>query len=567
MAHRRPRLVLAAATVVLLAVLGAFAVAIVRAQEAERQDARERFLERAEVSAALTESLFASTSSQTAERYSEQFGDRAVEREKLERVVRRGEGGTQFVLVTDDEGAVLGSTTDDPALSARVANAPAVVRAQEGASYMLSDYLPGIGANGSAAIVYSIAFDTAYGRRVFVSAFGGPLISTFLGGYLARIPGAQSTNAYIVDSAGLVVGSPVRDQAPGEPVEEDGVLAALRDADRQGEIGNRHFAAVPVSGSSWKVALTIDERDLYTGISSTIEWLILLGLAIAGGVAMLALHRTTRAAVEVDRANARLESTNSELARSNLELQRSNAELEQFASVASHDLQEPLRKVQTFGDQIESRFGDEVPDEALDYLRRMRRAAARMSILIEDLLRFSRVTTRAQPAERVDLGRVAHEVLSDLETAVAEAHADVRIGELPAVEADPSQMRQLLQNLIANGIKFSRPGVAPVIEVRPVPAAPGFIAFEVADNGIGIEPEYAERIFRVFERLHPRDVYEGTGIGLALCRKIAERHGGTVEVSSTPGEGATFRVALPAADREGRDRHEPAGMTSAGAHA
>ena len=540
---------MSAATVVLLGVLAAFAIALLSNQSGEREDARGRFLERAQVSAALTESLFASTTPTAAAQLAEDFGGK-IDEDRLRRQVEENQS-TLFSVITDDQGKVLGTSTDDRAAAARVANSPAVVKVQEGADYMLSDYVPDIGPNGSSALVFAVAYDaTDQSRRVQASVFGGPIISQFLGGTLARIPGARTTQAYILDSTGLVVASPVRDQAIGERVEEAGLITAL-EGGREGGYGDRHYASAPLSGSTWRVVLTTTNEDLYTGISSWVEWLILICLAVAGAVALLALYRMTTAAVEVDRANTRLEAANSELARSNLELQRSNAELEQFASVASHDLQEPLRKVQTFGDQLERRFADDIPEEGLDYLRRMRRAAGRMSILIEDLLRFSRVTTRALPPERVDLGRVAHEVVGDLETSIHDAHADVRIGTLPVIEADPSQMRQLLQNLIANGIKFSRSGVAPEVELRSAQAATGMVAFEVTDNGIGIEPEYTERIFRVFERLHPRDVYEGTGIGLALCRKIAERHGGTVEVTSEPGRGSTFRVELAAASPTG----------------
>jgi light-regulated signal transduction histidine kinase (bacteriophytochrome) len=248
----------------------------------------------------------------------------------------------------------------------------------------------------------------------------------------------------------------------------------------------------------------------------------------------------------VQSANAKLERANQDLAHSNLELKRSNAELEQFASVASHDLQEPLRKVQTFGDQLERRYGDQIPDEAVDYLHRMRRAANRMSTLIEDLLRFSRVTTHARPPQPVDLSRVAREVTSDLEAPLQETQGVVEIDGLPTVEADPLQMRQLLQNLIANGIKFHRPGLPPLVRLqRAQSPGVGLVAFTVQDNGIGFEPEYEERIFKVFERLHPRDVYQGTGIGLAMCRKIVERHGGSIVAAGRPGEGSTFTVTLP----------------------
>jgi signal transduction histidine kinase len=156
------------------------------------------------------------------------------------------------------------------------------------------------------------------------------------------------------------------------------------------------------------------------------------------------------------------------------------------------------------------------------------------------------VTTRALPPEPVELERIAREVLVDLEGTIEQTHGTVEISSLPTIEADPLQMRQLLQNLIGNGLKFHRPGEPPRVTVRSIGAPrPGTVAFTVTDNGIGIEPEYRERIFRVFERLHPRDVYAGTGIGLALCRKIVERHGGTITAEDGPGDGTSFVVVLP----------------------
>jgi len=277
-------------------------------------------------------------------------------------------------------------------------------------------------------------------------------------------------------------------------------------------------------------------------------------LALVGVAAIFMLVRMVRAADEVGDAYARLERTHAELEHSNVELRRSNAELEQFASVASHDLQEPLRKVQTFGDKLEQHFGDQIPGEAHDYLRRMRRAASRMSALIEDLLRFSRVTTHATPPRTVDLAKVAREVTSDLDAVIQDTHGRVEVGSMPTLEADPLQMRQLLQNLIGNALKFHRPGVAPHVRVASVPGAPaGNVSFAVSDEGIGFDEQYADRIFRVFERLHARDIYEGTGIGLALCRKIVERHGGEIRAAGRPDQGATFTVTLPVSQPEPPD--------------
>jgi signal transduction histidine kinase len=231
------------------------------------------------------------------------------------------------------------------------------------------------------------------------------------------------------------------------------------------------------------------------------------------------------------------------------ELARSNTELEQFAYVASHDLQEPLRKVRAFGDRLAGMCGERLTEKERDYLARMQSAAERMSALINDLLQLSRVTTRGRPFEPVDLGSVVADVLADLELRVQELGAEVVVGDLPAIDADPVQMRELLQNLISNALKFHKPDVPPRVEVRTEvrdDAANGRLCeLRVSDNGIGFDMEYIDRIFVVFQRLHSRGDYPGTGIGLAVCKKIAQRHGGDIAAVSEPGKGATFVVTLP----------------------
>ncbi len=227
------------------------------------------------------------------------------------------------------------------------------------------------------------------------------------------------------------------------------------------------------------------------------------------------------------------------------ELERSNAELRSFASVASHDLQEPLRKLSTFAQRLDDRCRDQLDERSQDYLERMLDATHRMQGLISDLLAFSRVTTGASPFEEVDLNEIVRTVLIDLEVAVEESRAEVVCDRLPVVEADPAQMRQLVLNLLSNAIKFRREGVAPRIEVGLSKTEPGWVGFEVRDNGIGIEEEYRERIFEIFQRLHGRNSYPGTGMGLAICRKIVDRHGGRIEAQGASGGGASFRVRLP----------------------
>ena len=234
-------------------------------------------------------------------------------------------------------------------------------------------------------------------------------------------------------------------------------------------------------------------------------------------------------------------------------LERSNTELQDFASVASHDLQEPLRKVQAFGDRLKASSGDALDAKGRDYLERMQDAAGRMQTLINDLLSFSRVATKAQPFASVNLRSVTDEVLSDLETLIRKTGARVEVGELGTIDADPMQMRQLLQNLVGNALKFNRSGVPPVVKISgelcdgsaEADGADTKYCLTVEDNGIGFDEKYVDRIFKIFQRLHSRAEYEGTGIGLAVCRKIVERHGGAITAQSDAESGATFTVALP----------------------
>ena len=250
------------------------------------------------------------------------------------------------------------------------------------------------------------------------------------------------------------------------------------------------------------------------------------------------------------------------------QLRRSNLELQEFASVASHDLQEPLRKIQAFGDRLKSKCAEGLGENGRDYLERMQDAARRMQILLHDLLTLSRVTSKAQPFEPVDLKKVVEDVVSDLEVRIEQTRAQVEIGRLPTIDADAAQMRQLLQNLISNALKFQRPGGKPEVIISAkvldnnaeslAGSMPGeeICQIMVKDNGIGFDEQYLDRIFQVFQRLHSRSEYEGTGIGLAVCRKIADRHGGTISAKSAEGEGATFIVTMPVKQRMSEPNEE-----------
>ncbi|MGD8276766.1 MAG: two-component regulator propeller domain-containing protein [Gemmatimonadota bacterium] len=276
-------------------------------------------------------------------------------------------------------------------------------------------------------------------------------------------------------------------------------------------------------------------------------WVRVIGLLLLSStLAIVPVLRSRRLERERRRLEALVEKHTRDLAEKNERLLESNRELEHFAYVASHDLQEPLRKIRAFSDRITRRYTSLLDEQGRDYLGRMSSAAARMQTLIDDLLSLSRVTTRQREAEPIDLNALALDVVGDLEVRLRTTDGRVELGDLPTIEGDPVQIRQIFQNLIGNALKFHRPDEAPVVRVGSVPTRPGAVELRFEDNGIGFDSADAERVFQPFQRLHSRQEYEGTGIGLAICRKIAERHRGSIRVESSPGKGSVFTVSLPA---------------------
>ena len=263
-----------------------------------------------------------------------------------------------------------------------------------------------------------------------------------------------------------------------------------------------------------------------------------------------------------------LKTANDELNKANELLTHANDNLQQFTSVASHDLQEPLRKILSFGNLLQSQYADQL-GEGRTYLERMQSAASRMSVLIRDLLSYSRISALHDRRQLVSLSAVVQTVLTDLELTIAETGATVQVESLPEVLGDSIQLGQLFQNLVSNALKFSRSGVvgrstsaasiAPFIQIRvqtllakdlpasvkPSLSAPLYYRIDVTDNGIGFEQKQASRIFQVFQRLHGKSEFAGTGIGLAICEKVVTNHGGAITATSRPGQGATFSIYLP----------------------
>ena len=261
---------------------------------------------------------------------------------------------------------------------------------------------------------------------------------------------------------------------------------------------------------------------------------------------------------QVQQRTKELLTANEDLLEANNLLTRSNDNLQKFAYVASHDLQEPLRKIQAFGDLLKKELAS-ASSEGLDYLDRMQSAAGRMSTLIRDLLNYSRISNRLDTGKALSLNDVVQEILTDLDLTIAETGAIMSVGELPTITGEASQLNQLFQNLISNALKFRRPDTVPHIQItaRPVKAAdlantikPARSAdmyhqIDVSDNGIGFEEKYLTRIFEVFQRLHSRSTFAGTGIGLAICEKVVTNHGGAITAASQPNQGSVFSIFLP----------------------
>lgn len=249
-----------------------------------------------------------------------------------------------------------------------------------------------------------------------------------------------------------------------------------------------------------------------------------------------------------------------QLEKSVQELQRSNTYLEDFAHAASHDLKEPLRKIRTFLDRIQSSAGSRITEAEAQMMKRIEASAERMQLLVDDLLEFSHVSEQPREMEAIDLNDKMHKILADLELAIEEKAAHVQIDTLPTVVGHRRQLQQLFHNLVSNALKYSKPNTPPVIQIRSQLVKGTEVSFplseqrlnetffqiEVRDNGIGFEPQYGEKIFEMFQRLHGKTEYSGTGVGLAIARKVVENHKGYIWAESQLGEGATFYVLLPA---------------------
>jgi signal transduction histidine kinase len=550
--------VMVTGAVVVLGLLTVFAIEITDTQAKSKADVENRVRERSVLAAALIDSLFQSSARSTARADARLLGGLRVSARRLNRLA----ASNRYAVLVDPSGHVIAHSRGFTAQARRDLSQSETMRLlRMGRPWAVGNVLP---YRSSGVINYGLSLSTRAGVRYLLTGLSPVALGPFLLGELRQIPGVRGAHNFVLDGNGEVIASTNPARPTGYVFHTPTQLSVL--SHRNGTVRAHYYDQVPLANTSWRILLTAPAGPLFASVSGFRKWLpwvIFAAFAIVGGLALLMALRALRASDDVrhardelEVANRQLAESNSALATSNAELERhaqelvrSNAALDQFASIASHDLQEPLRKVRTFTERVTATEGEALSERGRDYLQRAGASAERMQRLIEDLLKFSRVSSESRPFVPVDLAQVAQEVLEDLEEPVQASGASVRVGALPTISADAPQMRQLLQNLLSNALKFRREGVRPEIGISAV-TDEGWVKLIVQDNGIGFDPQYAQRIFRVFERLHGRSGYPGTGIGLALCLKIAERHGGTVQAESVPGQGSTFTVVMQSARTE-----------------
>ncbi|MDX6658071.1 MAG: hypothetical protein QOH62_2864 [Solirubrobacteraceae bacterium] len=517
-----------------LGMLGAAAYGLAHAQHGQRAELERRFRSRAQLGAALVGSLFSASApgqqQQAAQRYG---GTKGVDPKALDR--QANAGGSAFLAIADPTGHVLAASSRAPAnLGATLAARPIYLRrALASGSYGLS------GVSSAGSILTALPFKGKAGLRVQVSAIPASLLATFLGGTLEQVSTNSSSESLILDDRGGVIAERGRNERTGKPLRDALLRRALASGPRDGKLSDgRLFTTQQVGSTGWRLVLVSPSSVVYQPVSGSNRWLpwgILLIGALALTAVGLLLRRTVDAAAQVRLANT--------------ELERSNDDLERFAYVASHDLSEPLRTIGGFGGLIERRYGDRLDDEGRAMLGHITAGAARLQALIDGLLSYARVSTAQRHVEAVDLDALAGEVLSTISPALAERDAQVEVQPLPTVDGERGQLAQLLQNLVLNGVKFTADDVTPHVVISARPIHDGRWEIRVADTGVGIPADQAKRIFEMFQRGTADRTRAGTGIGLALCARIVERHGGGIRVEPNPGGGSVFAFDLPGTPR------------------
>lgn len=481
-----------AATAVVIGLLALTAGALAFGQSQSRDQLHDRFDLRTALGGRFVESYTADILGRQVDVASLELAGAEVSDADFERVV--GSFGFEAAVLLDADGNALKAVPamgEDArrGLGTRYAHLALAMSGTPAVSNVVAS-----AAKGIPIIAFAAPFDTPHGRRVLSGGFD--VADSPLKAYLENAMPFAAAAVYLVDARGFVVTNNGDGDADLTALSDSAPeLAAglARGASTFLQDGRDHRLAVQaIAGTPFRLVAAVPVTTLYAPISGPVQWtpwIIFAALVMGAGYLLRVLSSQARSQLQ--------------LLALTRELERSNRELRDFAAIASHDLQEPLRKIQAFGDRLAERAEGTLDPESSDYLLRMQRAAARMQALVQDLLEYSRVATRQAGLESIDLHRVLAGVVSDLDERVQSSGGRVEIGPLPTIVASPLHMRQLFQNLIANGLKFQRDGVAPVVRVEAVPALKGW-EFRISDNGIGFEDRYAEQIFVPFQRLHGR---------------------------------------------------------------
>jgi signal transduction histidine kinase len=532
--------------VVVLALLATAALAVsawflAGTQSDQRRDLRDRYSDRTQIAASLIDALFRVAFTGQAQQDAERYGGPHIDQARLDAAVKQGQ--LAYTMIVDGSGKVLATAGRAPT----GANRAALSQALRG-GFGLSPVTSG----QPRAVESVVAFDSQSGRRFLVNGTPVKVFRTFLDATLKPLPTLKRSRAFVLDGNGEALGV-VLSQGRRAVMPSPQLLRAIkgRSSARYSAGGDHIFAAAtPIPRTPWRVVSTANEADLYASVSGPRRWapwaILVVGALALVAVAFLLwrLLATNHALVE-NRRQLEIRAQ---------ELERSNADLEQFAYAASHDLSEPLRTVAGFSQLLGRRYEGQLDPEADEYIAHMNAGVARMQQLIDDLLLYSRVGREPAREEDVDLEQLLDTVVSWIGPTVQERGARITHDPLPLVRGERGQIAQVLQNLMSNAIKFTPPETVPEVRVSAERSG-AFWRIAVRDNGIGVDGG-SEVIFKMFGRLHGVDAYPGTGIGLALAKRIVEGHGGRIWVDQAPGGGSIFSFTLPAA--RGARRASPA---------
>jgi signal transduction histidine kinase len=516
---------------VVLVVLAGVAWQLARSEGEGRAALRDRFADRAPVATSVVNALLDTAFTQQSRALGPRLGAPHVPRATLDALNRQNKALSATVL--DARGRVVGVSRGAPH---RRGFAP-FERVALRTGHSLSPVHPG----ATPTITSATRLRTPGGIRLLVTTSPAKALTTFLGGTLKPLVGAKGGGAALVlDGRGRPIAAVGRAGGLARALQREQVTRGRGELELRG--GRRFYASSRIEGSDWRTVVAVPTATLYGpagGVGKWLPWGILglLVLLLLGGVVLiLRLLETGR---RLAGANASLESANEDL-------ERSNADLEQFAYVASHDLSSPLRSVSSFSRMLSNRHAGRQDPEADRWAGFIEDGVDRLQRIIDDLLRYSRVNQAALHPEPVDLTEVMEEVERALAPVLEERGASLTCEALPTVLAEPTHVSQVLQNLVVNATTYVAPGVEPRVHVSA--ASEGTMCrVSVTDNGIGVEPEHVERIFKMFQRLHDQREHPGSGIGLAISKRIVERHGGRMDVETHPEGGSTFSFTVASA--------------------